>query len=101
MGTENNPLSIALVSSGIILILGIYGQNYYFFNDLSRDLDELRQQENDEIIRHFKAIQGIIEKKCVRCDRKQGCLGCIFSHGEMIYHIDECLGMMDLMKYRD
>ncbi len=47
------------------------------------DLKTLREQENAEIIQHLEAISEIIATKCERCDSVLGCLGCVFSQGEM------------------
>ena len=47
------------------------------------DLKTLREQENAEIIQHLEAISEIIATKCKRCDSVLGCLGCVFSQGEM------------------
>lgn len=49
----------------------------------NENLKSLREQEDAEIIRHLGAISQIIERKCKRCDSVLGCLGCIFSQGEM------------------
>lgn len=50
---------------------------------LKEDLKTLREQENVEIIQHLEAISKIIATKCKRCDSVLGCLGCVFSQGEM------------------
>ena len=47
------------------------------------DLKTLREQENAEIIQHLEAISEIIATKCESCDSVLGCLGCVFSQGEM------------------
>ena len=54
----------------------------------NENLKSLREQEDAEIIRHLEAISQIIERKCQRCDFVLGCLGCIFSQGEMKGDID-------------
>lgn len=51
-------------------------------------LNSIRKYEDAEIIKHLEAISQIIEKKCQRCDSVLGCLGCIFSQGEMKGDID-------------
>lgn len=61
------------------------------------DLNIIRHTENQSIVNHFLAIKRIIKQKCNRCDRITGCLGCCFSKGEMIYHIDECLSYMRMV----
>ena len=48
---------------------------------LKEDLKSLREQENAEIVQ--QAISEIIATKCKRCDSVPGCLGCVFSQGEM------------------
>lgn len=50
---------------------------------LKEDLKSLREQENAEIVQHLEAISEIIANKCKRCDSVLGCLGCVFSQGEM------------------
>ncbi len=50
---------------------------------LKEDLKSLREQENAEIVQHLEAISEIIATKCKRCDSVPGCLGCVFSQGEM------------------
>ena len=50
---------------------------------LKKDLKSLREQENAEIVQHLEAISKIIATKCKRCDSVLGCLGCVFSQGEM------------------
>lgn len=47
------------------------------------NLKTLREQEDTEIIQHLEAISKIIATKCKRCDSVLGCLGCVFSQGEM------------------
>lgn len=47
------------------------------------NLKTLRKQENAEIVQHLEAIFEIIATKCKRCDSVLGCLGCVFSRGEM------------------
>ena len=47
------------------------------------DLKTLREQENAEIVQHLEAISEIIATKCKRCESDLGCLGCVFSKGEM------------------
>ncbi len=47
------------------------------------NLKTLREQENAEIVQHLEAISKIIATKCKRCDSVLGCLGCVFSQGEM------------------
>lgn len=54
------------------------------------DINEIRKKENEEIIAHYKGILDIIKTKCNRCDAPS-CMGCIFSKGEMLYHLRECL----------
>lgn len=46
-------------------------------------MKSLREQENAEIVQHLEAISEIIATKCKRCDSVLGCLGCVFSQGEM------------------
>lgn len=53
------------------------------YKKISEDLKSPREQENAEIVRHLEAISEIITTKCKRCDSVLGCLGCIFSQGEM------------------
>lgn len=50
---------------------------------LDSDLKSLRKQENDEILKHLEAISKIINAKCKRCKSILGCLGCVFSQGEV------------------
>lgn len=50
---------------------------------LKKDLKSLREQENAEIVQYLEAISEIIATKCKRCDSVLGCLGCVFSQGEM------------------
>lgn len=47
------------------------------------NLKTLREQEDTEIVQHLEAISEIIANKCKRCDSVLGCLGCVFSQGEM------------------
>ena len=51
-------------------------------------IDDIREKEDREIIEHFLAIKNIIRSKCSRCD-SSGCLGCIYSSGEMTVEIDK------------
>lgn len=53
------------------------------YKKISKDLKSLREQKNAEIVQHLEAISEIIAKKCKRCDTVLGCLGCVFSQGEM------------------
>lgn len=53
------------------------------YKKISEDLKTLREQENAEIVQHLEAISKIIATKCKRCDSVLGCLGCVFSQGEM------------------
>ena len=50
---------------------------------LKENLKTLREQEDTEIVQHLEAISEIIANKCKRCDFVLGCLGCVFSQGEM------------------
>ena len=47
------------------------------------NLKTLREQEDTEIVQHLEAISEIIANKCKRCNSVFGCLGCVFSQGEM------------------
>ncbi len=47
------------------------------------NLKTLREQEDTEIVQHLEAISEIIANKCKRCNSVLGCLGCVFSQGEM------------------
>ena len=47
------------------------------------NLKTLREQEATEIVQHLEAISEIIANKCKRCNSVLGCLGCVFSQGEM------------------
>lgn len=51
-------------------------------------LNSIRNQEDTEIVRYLEAISEIIATKCQRCDSVLGCLGCVFSKGEMKGDID-------------
>ena len=51
-------------------------------------LNAIRKHEDAEIVRYLEAISEIIATKCQRCDSVLGCLGCIFSQGEMKGDID-------------
>lgn len=53
------------------------------YKKISEDLKSPREQENAEIVQHLEAISEIITTKCKRCDSVLGCLGCVFSQGEM------------------
>lgn len=46
-------------------------------------LNSIRNQEDAEILTHLEEISKIIDTKCKRCDSVLGCLGCVFSQGEM------------------
>ena len=46
-------------------------------------LNAIRKHEDAEIVRYLEAISEIIANKCKRCDSVLGCLGCVFSQGEM------------------
>lgn len=46
-------------------------------------LNSIRKHEDAEIVQHLEAISKIIATKCKRCDSVLGCLGCVFSQGEM------------------
>lgn len=60
----------------------------------NENLKSLREQEDAKIIRHLEAISQIIERKCKRCDSILGCLGCVFSQGEMREDIDHTFKLM-------
>lgn len=60
----------------------------------NENLKSLRKQENAEIMKYLKAISKIIDTKCKRCDSVLGCLGCIFSQGEMKGDIDHNFKLM-------
>lgn len=49
----------------------------------NENLKSLREQEDAEILTHLEEISKIIDTKCKRCDSVLGCLGCVFSQGEM------------------
>lgn len=49
----------------------------------NENLKSLRKHEDAEIVRYLEAISKIIATKCQRCDSVLGCLGCVFSQGEM------------------
>lgn len=53
------------------------------YKKISEDLKSSLEQENAEIVQHLEAISEIITTKCKRCDSVLGCLGCVFSQGEM------------------
>lgn len=53
------------------------------YKKISEDLKTLQEQENAEIVQYLEAISKIIATKCKRCDSVLGCLGCVFSQGEM------------------
>lgn len=54
----------------------------------NENLKSLREQEDAEILTHLEEISKIIDTKCKRCDSVLGCLGCIFSQGEIKGDID-------------
>ena len=60
------------------------------------DIEELRKKEDLQMVEHLKCIADIISVKCGRCDTKYGCMGCVYSAGEMVYHLREC--MWDVQK---
>lgn len=60
--------------------------------------EETRKAENDKIVEHLSAIKKIIAGKCKRCDSMYGCLGCVFSEGEMMYNINHSLELMERCK---
>ena len=60
----------------------------------NENLKSLREQENAEIVQQLEAISEIIATKCQRCDFVLGCLGCIFSQGEMKGDIDHNFKLM-------
>lgn len=62
-----------------------------------KELENLRNKENKEIISHLLAVQKIIAEKCKRCEYIYGCLGCIFSEGELSGYITEALNQMKKM----
>lgn len=51
-------------------------------------LNSIRKHEDAEIVRYLEAISEIIATKCQRCNSVLGCLGCVFSKGEMKGDID-------------
>ena len=61
------------------------------------NLKTLREQEDTEIVQHLEAISEIIANKCKRCDSVLGCLGCVFSQGEMISDIEHARKLMKII----
>ena len=59
------------------------------------DIEETRKKENEVIASHYKSIWDIIKTKCRRCNANS-CMGCVFSQGEMLYHLKECLRLMSI-----
>lgn len=58
------------------------------------DLKTLQEQENAEIVQYLEAISKIIATKCKRCDSVLGCLGCVFSQGEMKGDIEHSINLI-------
>lgn len=56
--------------------------------------DKEREMENRQILRNLQEIKDIIAEKCNRCDSIYGCLGCPFSKGELMDHIEPALKLM-------
>ena len=67
-------------------------------NNTDKMAEEIRKTENDAIVEHLSAIKKIIERKCNRCDSMYGCLGCVFSEGEMLHNINHSLELMENFK---
>ena len=63
---------------------------------IDNDLKSLRKQENDEILKHLEAISKIINVKCKRCKSILGCLGCVFSQGEVVGDISHAYKLMQV-----
>ncbi len=59
------------------------------------DLDVLRQEENLRMAGYIKAFREVMDAKCSRCNYAYGCLGCVFSDGEMRMHMEDVLALMD------
>ena len=59
------------------------------------DIKETRKKENEAIAFHYKSILDIIKTKCRRCNANS-CMGCVFSHSEMLCHLKECLRLMSI-----
>ncbi len=49
----------------------------------NKDIHQIREEENEQILIHLKSILDILGIKCKRCDSITGCLGC--SYMEFIY----------------
>ena len=59
------------------------------------DIKKIRKAENEAIKQHLSAIKEIIKEKCSRCDFPYGCLGCVFSEGEMMNDINHALNLIE------
>ena len=72
--------------------------NLGVINMKNKPTKEIRGKENKAITEHLSAIKKIIAGKCKRCDSMYGCLGCVFSEGEMMYNINHSFELMERCK---
>lgn len=63
--------------------------------------EDVKRQENNEIIDHLNAVREIIERECNRCEGgMSGCMGCIFdafARGMIPASLDQILHLMSNM----
>ena len=63
--------------------------------------EEVKRQENNEIIEHIIAVRTISERKCKRCGGgMSGCMGCLFEtfdRGMIPASLDRILNLMSKM----
>ena len=60
---------------------------------MNGDIINIRKMENKELVQNLKSMFYIISKKCNRCETPS-CMGCVFSHGEMMGDIKHMLELM-------
>ena len=58
------------------------------------EIEELRKQEDSQIIENLKSIADITFAKCKRCTNQYSCMGCTYNLREMGYYIKECMWLM-------
>lgn len=64
------------------------------YEDQERWLRERIQKENEELVRHLRAIKNLIETKCFRCKKGFSCYNCPFSRDEMLGKVEDSLRLM-------
>lgn len=77
-----------------------FQQPPFLLKENMHHLKALKELEDTEMLFCYKRIIDTIQTKCRRCDSRHGCLGCVFSEGEMLYYLKTCLQLMDKQDHK-